>query len=160
MVARVNDYLEVSFLRCKKPEMGKGGEVVLLDIEICAGGVVIKDHKVVSLRRKNGVWLMPKGHVDPGETLEEAAVREVWEETGLEARIGAPLGETEYGFSEDGVWHQKKVFWFYMEAIGGELRPEAEMFTETRLLSLGELTTLTFPADRQLAAKALTINLS
>ena len=42
-------------------------------MEICAGGVVIKDGKVVAIKRKNGVWLMPKGHVDPGETLEEAA---------------------------------------------------------------------------------------
>jgi 8-oxo-dGTP pyrophosphatase MutT (NUDIX family) len=131
----------------------------LSDIEICAGGVVIKDHKVVSLRRKNGVWLMPKGHVEPGETLEEAAVREVWEETGLKARVIAPLGETEYGFFEDGTWHQKRVVWFHIEALGGELRPETEIFTEIKLLSLEELATLTFPADRQLAAEALTLSL-
>ncbi|HHT49207.1 MAG TPA: NUDIX hydrolase [Firmicutes bacterium] len=127
------------------------------EVEICAGGVVFKDGKVVSLRRKNGVWLMPKGHVDPGESLEEAAVREVLEETGLVAQVGAPLGETEYSFTEDGVIHRKKVFWFYMEAIGGQLRPEAELFTAVRLLSPEEVETLSFPADRQLAAKAFTL---
>lgn len=127
------------------------------EVEICAGGVVFKEGKVVSLQRKNGVWLMPKGHVDPGESLEEAALREVWEETGLVARIGAPLGETEYAFTEDGVRHRKKVFWFYMEAIGGRLKPEAEMFTAVRLLAADELDTLSFPADRQLAAKAFTL---
>lgn len=119
----------------------------------------MKDHKVVSLRRKNGVWLMPKGHVDAGETLEEAAVREVWEETGLEVRVGAPLGVTEYSFIEDGVFHRKKVSWFYMEAIGGKLRPEAEVFTAVRLLSAAELATLSFEADRRLAAKAFALNL-
>ena len=127
------------------------------EVEICAGGVVFKDGKVVSLRRKNGVWLMPKGHVDPGESLEEAATREVWEETGLVVRVGAPLGETEYSYTEDGVDHRKRVSWFYMEAIGGQLRPEAEMFTAVRLLSAEELDTLSFPADRRLAAKAFTL---
>lgn len=136
---------------------GKRGEAVQPEVEICAGGVVIKDGKVVSLRRKNGVWLMPKGHVDPGESLEEAALREVREETGLVARIGAPLGETAYSFTEAGVLHRKKVYWFYMEAIGGQLEPEVEMFTAVRLLAADELDTLTFPADRQLAAKAFTL---
>ncbi|NLC52477.1 MAG: NUDIX domain-containing protein [Firmicutes bacterium] len=123
---------------------------------ICAGGVVFKDERIVSLRRKNGVWLMPKGHVEPGETLEQAAVREVREETGLVARVGAPLGETEYSFTEDGTLYRKKVFWFFMEAIGGELQPEKEMFTDIRLLSAEELSLLSFEADRKLAAKAFT----
>ena len=123
---------------------------------ICAGGVVFKDDKIVSLRRKNGVWLMPKGHVEPGETLEQAAVREVREETGLVARVGAPLGETEYSFTEEGTLYRKKVYWFYMEAIGGELRPETEMFTDIRLITSEELNLLSFEADRQLAAKAFT----
>ena len=127
------------------------------EVEICAGGVVFKEGKVGSLRRKNGVWLMPKGHVDPGESLEEAAAREVWEETGLTVRVGPSLGETAYCYTENGVDHRNKVYWFYMEATGGQLRPEAEMFTAVRLLSAEELNTLSFPADRQLAAKAFAL---
>lgn len=137
-------------------EREKQGEVrtILPQKVICAGGVVFKDDKIVSLRRKNGVWLMPKGHVEPGETLEQTAVREVQEETGLIARVKAPLGETEYSFTENGVLYQKKVHWFYMEAVDGELRPETEMFTDIRLLSAAELDLLSFEADRRLAAKA------
>ena len=131
--------------------------IILPEVEVCAGGVVIKEEKIVVLRRKNGVWLMPKGHVDPGETLEEAACREVWEETGLRARIGQLLGESGYSFTEDGILHRKKVYWFYMEAIGGQLRPEEEMFSEVRLLSEEELEILTFINDRKLAQKAFSL---
>ncbi|NLM38164.1 MAG: NUDIX hydrolase [Firmicutes bacterium] len=128
--------------------------MILPEKIICAGGVVFKDDKIVSLRRKNGVWLLPKGHVEPGETLEETAVREVREETGLVARVEAPLGETEYRYKEAGTLFRKKVFWFSMEAYGGKLQPEEEMFTEIRLLAFDELGLLSFAADRELAAKA------
>ncbi|HEY8344415.1 MAG TPA: NUDIX hydrolase [Bacillota bacterium] len=126
-------------------------------IEICAGGVVIKDGKVVAIKRKNGVWLMPKGHVDPGETLEEAALREVREETGLVARAGVKLGETEYTHQEDGRPHHKKVHWFYMEAVSGEPTPEPEMFTDLKLLDEKEIELLSFEHDRKLARLALTL---
>ena len=144
------------FWDCPAPDRENEGEVriILPEKIICAGGVVFKDDKIVSLRRKNGVWLMPKGHVEPGETLEETAVREVWEETGLVARVEAPLGVTEYSYTEEGTLFRKKVFWFYMEAYGGELQPEKEMFTDIRLLAFNELGLLSFEADRKLAAKA------
>ncbi|NLZ44865.1 MAG: NUDIX hydrolase [Clostridia bacterium] len=125
--------------------------------EICAGGVVCYQGKIVALRRKNGVWLMPKGHVDPGETLEEAARREVKEETGLSVCLGPKLGETAYSFVEGGKRHKKRVHWFYMEARGGELQPEEEMFTAVRLLNGDELDVLSFPADREIAERALVV---
>jgi len=123
--------------------------------EVCAGGVVVKDGKIVVIKRKNGVWLMPKGHVDPGETLEEAAVREVREETGLVAVIGQKLGETEYTHAEDGRPHHKKVHWFYMRTTSGAMKPEAGMFTEIALVDETGLDLLSFEHDRELARKAL-----
>lgn len=125
--------------------------------EICAGGVVFFQGKIVILQRKNGVWLMPKGHVDPGETLEEAACREVTEETGLTARIGPKLGETAYSYFEAGKRHNKRVHWFYMEAHSGKPRPEEDIFTSVRLLAGEELHVLSFPGDREIAERALVI---
>lgn len=127
------------------------------ELETCAGGVVFKEGKIVVLKRKNGVWLMPKGHVDPGETLEQAAVREVKEETGLTVRLGPKLGETAYSHSEDGRLHRKKVHWYYMEAVGGKLRPEEGMFTEARLLAEEEIELLSFAGDREIAERGFAL---
>jgi 8-oxo-dGTP pyrophosphatase MutT (NUDIX family) len=85
-------------------------------LDDCAGGLVFWKNKLVILQRFNGVWLFPKGHIDPGETSEQAAVREVKEECGLTAEIIATLGETSYCFRENGMDHQKKVQWYLMKA--------------------------------------------
>lgn len=122
--------------------------------EICAGGYVIRDGKVLALQRWNGVWLPPKGHVDPGETPRQAARREVREETGLEAAAGLELGETAYSHQEDGKIHHKRVVWFLMHAAPGEVRPEEGIFTGYAWLAPEEVATFTFPHDRELAGKA------
>lgn len=125
--------------------------------EICAGGVVIRGEKFIALRRHNGVWLLPKGHVDPGETLEETSLREVEEETGLKATLGEKLGETSYSHTEGGRLHQKRVHWYLMESQDGEPRPEEGMFTEVRWMTAQEISELTFEHDRQLVRKAFSI---
>lgn len=122
--------------------------------ELCAGGIVLKADKFLALRRHNNVWLLPKGHVDPGETLEETAVREVNEETGLTVELGAKLGETSYSHSEDGKIHHKRVHWYAMEAVAGEARPEEGLFTEVRWFAKDEIGYLTFEHDRALVRKA------
>lgn len=126
------------------------------ETEICAGGLVIKDGKLVVLKRHNGVWLMPKGHLESGETLEEAALREAYEETGLLVKLGPKLGETAYSHSEDGRLHQKIVHWFYMEALSGELKPEKPLFTEVALIGRDQVSRLSFSHDQELAEKAFT----
>lgn len=125
--------------------------------EICAGGIVLRGRCFLALRRYNGVWLLPKGHVDPGETLEETAVREVWEETGLRVVLGDKLGETAYGFTDSNGEHYKKVHWYLMESLEGEPRPEPGMFLEVRWLGEDCINTLTFEHDRQLVRKAFEI---
>ncbi len=127
--------------------------------ELCAGGFVVRDGKVLALRRWNGVWLSPKGHVEPGETEEEAARREVEEETGLKVTVHGFLGETAYTHAEDGRPHKKRVRWFLMTAGPGEVRPEKEMFTAYRWLGIDELDGFTFPAERELARRALDLSL-
>jgi 8-oxo-dGTP pyrophosphatase MutT (NUDIX family) len=105
--------------------------------ERSAGGVVIRrtaagEPEVVlasrRTRRGNLAWGLAKGLVEPGEKPEEAAVREVREETGLEVEIRQPLGEISYWFVWEGERIHKRVTFFLMEAVGGDLsRHDREM---------------------------------
>jgi len=77
-----------------------------------AGGVVLLGDQVVLRLTRKGEYLFPKGHVDPGETPEQTVVREVAEETGLEAAILARLGETSFSYLGD----EYQVTFFLMRA--------------------------------------------
>lgn len=89
--------------------------------DYCAGGLVFCEGKLLILKRFNGVWLFPKGHIDPGETAPMAAIREVKEESGLLARIINKLGQTSYSFTENVTMHFKTVEWFLMNPFPGDL---------------------------------------
>jgi ADP-ribose pyrophosphatase YjhB (NUDIX family) len=91
---------------------------------VSAGGVVYRKGRegpevVICGRDSDGVWGLPKGTPNPGESLEEAALREVSEETGLEVAILDKLGVIEYWFAREGVRYQKWVYYYLMEAKGG-----------------------------------------
>ncbi len=71
---------------------------------------------------------LPKGKIDPGESTEDAAVREVAEEIGLRARVVGALGTVEYDYAEDSERVCKKVHYFLMEWVPGEsLELDGEM---------------------------------
>ncbi|MGE5552419.1 MAG: NUDIX hydrolase [Betaproteobacteria bacterium] len=88
-------------------------------VEVSAGGVVVDGGEVLVIRHTRGEWIMPKGHLEPGEEPEQAALREVREETGLEASIVAPLGETSYAYRRKGekTLRPKRVIWYLMQPL-------------------------------------------
>ncbi len=110
-------------------------------------------------RDRNGnCWTLPKGTPDGGETVEQTALREVTEETGLEVRILAPVGAIDYFFTMGGERIHKTVHFFLMEATGGNLSNHDHEFDDVRFFSVQEaLSVMTFPTERQLVEQALSV---
>jgi ADP-ribose pyrophosphatase YjhB (NUDIX family) len=113
-------------------------------IERSAGGVVVRQFdgttKVLLIRDPYRKWGLPKGHLEEDEGAEEAALREVREETGLEGLIlSADLGEIDWTFRKAGRLVHKFCRFYLMESAQGEARPDTtEGITECRWLSVEE----------------------
>ena len=129
-----------------------------------AGGIVIRLEEgipqlVIGSRRRepDGVtWTLPKGTPNPGETVEQTALREVGEETGLRVRITAPFDSIEYWFVQRGTRIHKTVHYFLMEPTGGDLAGHDREFDQVRWLAMREAPgVLTFETERALVARAL-----
>lgn len=71
-------------------------------------------------RSHPGIWALPKGTPRPGETIEQVAVREAQEETGLQVRLISYIGSITYSFVRNQVRYHKQVRHFLLEAIGGD----------------------------------------
>jgi 8-oxo-dGTP pyrophosphatase MutT (NUDIX family) len=85
-----------------------------------AGGIVVRGDDVLLIAVKGGKrWQLPKGHVEEGETAEEAAVREVREETGVTGRTVGALPPIDYWFVEGGRRIHKTVEYFLLEYVSG-----------------------------------------
>jgi len=77
------------------------------------------------VKNRRGAWTFPKGRVEEKENLEEAALREVEEETGIKAEIERYIGSVEYTYHKgEGVVVDKKVHFFIMKYISGDPRPD------------------------------------
>lgn len=92
-----------------------------------AGGVVINSNNKVLLIFRRGSWDLPKGKIDPGETKEAAAVREVQEETGLQhLKLGNFLTETYHTYKEAKTRILKRTYWYLMSTSETMLIPQTE----------------------------------
>ena len=99
------------------------------ETEECAGGVVVRgsgaEREILVIADRYGFVALPKGHREPGETSEEAALREVSEETGIKVEIMCSVGDTTYAFpGRDGRPVRKTVHYFLMRPAGGDLRAQ------------------------------------
>ncbi len=106
-------------------------------------------------RKGDLAWGLPKGLVEKGEAPEETAVREVQEETGLVAEIIEPLGDISYWY----VWNEervrKKVTFFLMEAVGGDVSVHDHEMEDVRWFPLPEAgRRATYPSERDVLRRA------
>ncbi|MEA2576065.1 MAG: 8-oxo-dGTP diphosphatase [Chloroflexia bacterium] len=128
--------------------------------EFSAGGVVYRrvgdTYEVVAVHRNRHTdWSLPKGHIEKGETQEQAALREVKEETGLDARIVDRLGEVVYFYRRPRGLTRKVVHHFLMEYTGGEFGPPNWEVDEARWINIDQAHTLfTYKNDLGIVRKA------
>jgi 8-oxo-dGTP pyrophosphatase MutT (NUDIX family) len=130
--------------------------------ELSAGGVALAFDPlrvaIVSARARNGSvrWVLPKGLVDKGETVEAAALREVREETGFEVELIEPGGDVEYWFVLDGARHHKRVRFYVMRVTGGDPSLHDAEVEEVALVDPREaLARMTHEDERRVVRQAL-----
>lgn len=127
--------------------------------ETSAGGLVLdSEHRAALIGRTNShgnlTWSLPKGHLEEGESLEAAAVREVNEETGISGRVVAPLGVIDFYFTAEGQRIHKTVHHYLLLAEGGELNSDDVEVDEVAWVPLAELPDrLAYADERRLIAR-------
>jgi len=115
-----------------------------------AGGVVLREGKVLLVHRpRYDDWTLPKGKLDSGEGFEEAALREVEEETGLRCTLVRELSSTEYRDNKD---RPKVVRYWLMDVEGGEFAPNEEVDVVRWMAPEDALAELSYERDRDVLA--------
>ena len=137
--------------------------------EFSAGGVLVRRLRgrwmVAAIRpagRPAGLWALPKGQIDEGESGEETALREIAEETGATGRSLGKLGDIRYWFNWEGERIFKVVSFFLVRYESGKLGEIPEAFrhevAEVRWLPLDEAPRLlAYQGERRLAQKAIAV---
>jgi len=133
--------------------------------EVSAGGLVIStsgshglligriDQKDANKTRL--LWSLPKGHIEPGETPEQAAIREVMEETGIESAIERELGVIDFWFMAGGKRIHKTGHHYLFRETGGLLAPQVSEVDEVAWFPLTEIIErLAYPDEKKLIGRS------
>ena len=132
---------------------------------VSSGGVVYRQQNgsletVLCGRSEPVRWSLAKGTPDPGETLEETALREVREETGLEVQLDSSLGSIEYWFSDRGseVRYHKTVHFYLMVPVGGDTAQHDPEFDVVQWFPVDEaLETMAYNNEADVLRRALAV---
>jgi len=125
-----------------------------------AGGVVHRSEgervEILLVHRRVPVlWALPKGTPDSGESIEETALRETREETGIEVQVERPLGAISYFFVRERIRFHKTVHFFLMRPVGGSIDQHDHEFDEVRWFQLEEaLELMSYPTEREVVQRA------
>jgi ADP-ribose pyrophosphatase YjhB (NUDIX family) len=131
-------------------EYSAGGLVVDLDGDVPRGALIGRTDRSGRL-----LWSLPKGHIEAGETAEQAAVREVEEETGISGEILAELGTIDFWFVAEGRRIHKTVRHYLLRATGGELSDADVEVAEVAWVPLPDIRAqLAYPDERGLVDAA------
>ena len=128
-----------------------------------AGGVVHRtvdgETEILLVHRRAPVlWALPKGTPDSGETIEETALRETREETGIEVEIEAPLSAIRYFFVRGTTRFHKTVHFFLMRPVGGAIELHDGEFDEVRWARVGEaLALMNHATERSVVERAVAL---
>jgi mutator protein MutT len=131
--------------------------------QVSAGGVAVNDGRIALIKTvEEGRWQLPKGMIDPGETPEQAALREVNEEAGIKCDIIEHLETIEYWFygTYDGPRkrYHKKVHFYLMNYISGNVADHDHEVIEARWVPIDEAhEMLAFQNEKDVLAKAVSL---
>jgi len=133
--------------------------------EVSAGGLVIDTTGTKGLligrrdlkdaKQERLLWSLPKGHIEAGETPEQAAIREVAEETGITSEITKSLGVIDFWFMAGGKRIHKTVHHYLFREVGGTLQPQITEVDDVGWFPLEEIVSkLAYPDEKKLIAKS------